>query len=503
MSSAEPSAKTRRFWLPALLFPPAGLWILWRSRRPLFRRFLASLAIVIYAPLYAAAVVAVLHYAFGLTYEFRGGYIPRLTFWRTIPDYQAVEKNRAAQRSVTASIAALPTNSYWNGFRGPGRDGHYSERNIRTNWPAEGLSPLWRQPSGGGYASFAIADDVAFTIEQRRENETVVAYHLPTGKEIWTRAWPAEFTEPLGGDGPRATPAYDEGRVYALGALGEFQCLDALSGQPLWHTNIVKANDAPQLTYGASASPLIVQSNVIVVPGGRPARCVVAYDKRTGARVWSALDDRAAYSSPMLVNLVSTSQLLVVNRDRAVALEPFTGKLLWEFPWVVLHNNRNIAQPIVVGTNRIFLSAGYGTGCALIEVASTNSTWTVREVWRNKNLKNKFTSSVLWQDHIFGLDEDILTCIDASTGARVWKDGRYGYGQLLLATGQLVILSGSGELAVVKASPKDYQELARFSAIRGKTWNHPAFSAGRLMVRNSAEMACFDLNEIHRASATR
>jgi outer membrane protein assembly factor BamB len=141
----------------------------------------------------------------------------------------------------------------------------------------------------------------------------------------------------------------------------------------------------------------------------------------------------------------------------------------------------------------LLLSAGYFTGCAAIEITRTDSGFTARTVWQNKNLKNKFASSVFWQGHVYGLDEDILTCLDAETGQRNWKDGHYGYGQLLLASGHLVVLSGEGDLALVKATPDRFQEIARFSAIHGKTWNHPAIADGKLFVRNAAEMACFEI----------
>src|SRR6185295_7984634 len=145
---------------------------------------------------------------------------------------------------------------------------------------------------------------------------------------------------------------------------------------------------------------------------------------------------------------------------------------LWEFPWVVLQGNRNIAQPLLLGGDRVLLSAGYGTGCVAVEVQKTKSGFTAEELWRNKFLKNKFTSSVFWNGFIYGLDEDILTCLDAATGERKWKEGRYGYGQLLLASGHLVVLTGAGELALVNATPDAHHELARFQAIHGKTWNH-------------------------------
>jgi outer membrane protein assembly factor BamB len=169
------------------------------------------------------------------------------------------------------------------------------------------------------------------------------------------------------------------------------------------------------------------------------------------------------------------------------------GALLWQFPWVVLQGNRNIAQPVVVSTNRVFLSAGYGTGCVLIEVTRSGGRFVPREVWRNKNLKNKFTSSVFVNGALFGLDEDILTCLDVSTGDRAWKEGRYGYGQVIAAGGQLIVLCGNGDIAVVKGNPKSHEELARFPAIQGKTWNLPAISDGLLLIRNNSEMACFDL----------
>jgi outer membrane protein assembly factor BamB len=169
------------------------------------------------------------------------------------------------------------------------------------------------------------------------------------------------------------------------------------------------------------------------------------------------------------------------------------GALLWQFPWVVQQGNRNIAQPVIVGTNRVFLSAGYGTGCVLVEINRGGSGFSSREVWRNKNLKNKFTSSVFHDGHLYGLDEDILVCLDGATGERKWKEGRYGYGQVLLAHGQLIVLCGDGDVAVVKVNPERHEEVCRFPTIEGKTWNLPAIAGGLLLVRNSAEMACLDL----------
>ncbi|HXG65152.1 MAG TPA: PQQ-binding-like beta-propeller repeat protein, partial [Blastocatellia bacterium] len=235
-----------------------------------------------------------------------------------------------------------------------------------------------------------------------------------------------------------------------------------------------------------------VDDKVIVQPGGSPGRSVVAYNKMTGEPVWRALDDRQAYVSPMLVTLGGTRQILVVSSNRVVGLTPENGSLLWEYPWNT-SMGINCSQPIVVDANRFFISSGYGKGAALVEVKKDGGGFTARTVWENTMMKNKFNNSVLYNGHVYGLDEGILTCIDVETGQRKWKGGRYGYGQLLLADGHLIVLSDTGELVLVKASPDQHTEVAKFSALEGKTWNHPAIADGRLLVRNATQMACFNL----------
>ena len=300
---------------------------------------------------------------------------------------------------------------------------------ILADWPAAGLTPLWKQPVGGGYASFVVARGRAFTIEQRGGQEVVAAYDVPTGRELWTNSWPAEFRESMGGDGPRATPTWSDGRVYALGATGELRALDDSTGKTLWRTNILSDSDARNLDWGMSAAPLVVDDTVIVLPGGSDGRSIVGYDRVTGKRAWSALGDKQAYCSPMLVTLNGVRQLLVVSATRMMGIVPGDGKVLWEYP-LPTFNGINAAQPLVVGDNRVFVSASYGAGAAMIELSGSGDRFAVREVWRNTRMKNRFSGSVLRDGVIYGLDEGILAAIDAETGELKWKGGRYGYGQV-------------------------------------------------------------------------
>ncbi|MEK6324927.1 MAG: PQQ-binding-like beta-propeller repeat protein [Acidobacteriota bacterium] len=495
--------------IATILLPPVGLVMLWlRKDTETGKKVFASLAILALSASY-------------LFYAYSSGFLVR-------PDpgleahYAELERQRTEQRAVATGPSGAPATadpkaaspasttaananesrpaapvksarSYWTNFRGPARDGRYDEAPIRTNWPVEGLPLLWKQPIGGGYASFVVAEGMAFTIEQRRRQEIVAAYDIETGREIWTHAAEAEFKESMGGDGPRATPTWEAGRLWALGAEGDLRCFDSKTGKLSWSKNILKDNGAENLQWGMSGAPLIVDDKVIVLPGGRSGKSVVAYNKLTGAQVWKSLNDTQAYVSPMLVTLAGKRQILVVTANRIVGLGVEDGALLWEASWNT-DMGINVSQPIVIDDNRFFISSGYGKGAALVEVTGSGDGLTARKVWENTSMKNKFNSSVVFEGNVYGLDEGILTCVDVQTGDRRWKGGRYGYGQVILASAHLVVITDTGELVLVKAAPDKHTELARFSAIEGKTWNYHAIADGRLLVRNQTQMACFDVS---------
>ena len=387
-------------------------------------------------------------------------------------------------------VAAEVKAPYWTDFRGPLRDGIYSQTKILTAWPGGKLKKLWRQPIGGGWASFVIAHGLAYTIEQRKAQEVVAAYDVTTGREIWTHRYEADFQESLGGPGPRATPTWHDGKVYSLGAEGHLFVLDAKSGKVIWTKNILTDNNAENLPWAMSASPLIVDDLVIVQPGGPQGKSIVAYNKLTGAKVWGALNEKAGYASPILATLNGERQVMTSTGTRVVGLNPADGKLLWEYEWKTQYDV-NSSSPVVTGPNQFMIASGYDHGTALVEVAADGLTKTI---WQNKKLKTKFSTAVLHEGYLYGLDEAILACVDAKTGEQKWKGGRYGYGQLLLADGHLIVTTEQGDIALVKATPTAHEELARFTALDGKTWNVPAIADGRLFVRNTREMAAFQLS---------
>lgn len=494
----------------SVIFPPLGLLLLWLRRDTVIRsKILGSLLIALLGAGYFILYTAWGRYGKEAHYaeveadrarqraQAAGGSEQPAAVAANAPQQSASpaaqgpggQPANAGQPAETA--AAHASRNYWTNFRGPNRDGRYDEMSVLTTWPAQGLPLMWKEPVGLGYASLTIADGRAYTIEQRRRQELVAAYDINTGRELWTQAWNAEYSDTTG-DGPRATPTWDDGRLYALGATGELRCLDAKTGAVIWGKNILTDNQASNLQWAMAASPLIVDNKVIVLPGGAGGKSVVAYNKMTGATVWKSQGDQAAYVSPMLVTLAGRRQILVEMASRVFGLAPEDGALLWSQSWST-DMGINVSQPIIVDKNRFFLSSGYGKGAALVEISGSGKSFEARAIWENINMKNKFNSSVLHEGFVYGLDEGILTCLDVNTGARKWKGGRYGYGQVLLASGHLIVMSDAGELALVKATPDAYSEVARFAALEGKTWNYPAIAGGRLFVRNGNQMAAYNI----------
>ena len=492
-------------WLGILLFPPVGILLLWvRGNMRVWSRLAGTLGIFLVA-------ILELFYVYGMRVEWNGNMqVQGVSFHSRAQHYAQLEEHRkrqsaevmAAPAPAVAPVApapatvpekALPT-SYWTDFRGPNRAGVYTETVINTAWPATGLPRLWKQPVGGGYASFTVGEGRAYTIEQRRDKEAITAYDVTTGRELWAFTYPALFDEVLGGPGPRATPVYADGLVYSLGANGDFYCLSAKTGKPKWSKNILTDNQAKNVHWAMAGSPLIVDQKVIVTPGGANGKSIVAYNRLTGEPAWTSLNDRAGYTSPILATLAGRKQIIWISAERAVGLAVEDGELLWEFPFPA-QMGMNCSQPVVIDDEHVLLSSAHGPGAALLEIAKSGDGYVARPIWQNNRLKNKFNSSVLYHGYIYGFDEAILACVDARTGALKWKGGRYGYGQLLLAGDHLVVLTEEGDVVLVRAVPEGHQELARFSAIEGRTWNIPAIDNGLLLVRNTTQMACFRLGK--------
>jgi outer membrane protein assembly factor BamB len=415
---------------------------------------------------------------------------------QTVEEPAALPAAPAARPAVSATLPAAPaapeTGADWPGFRGPHRDGIIPGVRIETDWSRSPPVQLWRRPIGPGWSSFAVRGDLLYTQEQRGSDELVACYNATTGKPVWTHRDAARFWESNAGAGPRATPTLNNGRVYTFGATGILNALDARNGAVVWSRNAASDTGTKVPGWGFASSSLVVDDVVIVAAAGKLA----AYDLATGKPRWFGPNGGDGYSSPQLFTIDGVAQILLMSGHGATSVAPADGTLLWEYPWP---SDTRIVQPALTSDGDVLMiamSAAGGTGMRRIAVAHGPGGWTVEERWTSAGLKPYFNDFVVHDGHAFGFDGSILACIDLKDGKRKWKGGRYGNGQLLLLPDQdvLLVLTEEGELALVAAAADQFRELARFPAIEGKTWNHPALAGDVLLVRNGQEMAAFRLS---------
>lgn len=398
---------------------------------------------------------------------------------------RAVTRGEGPETSERAVMRAE-----WPGFRGPNRDSVIRGVRIATDWSSSPPVQLWRRPIGPGWSSFAVHGDRLYTQEQRGDDEIVACYRVSTGEPVWRHRDRVRFWESEGGAGPRGTPTVSDGRVYAFGATGILNALDEATGRIAWTRNVATDTRREVPYWGFASSPLVEGDVVIVAAAGTLA----AYDLATGHPRWRGPSYGGSYSSPHRATIAGVTQVLLLGGPGAISVSPADGALLWEHKW----SPGAIVQPALTPDGDILVNAiasTGGTGTRRLAVTRGADGWSVQERWTSIGLKPYYNDFVIHKGHAYGFDGSILASIDLNTGARAWKGGRYGNGQLVLLADQdvLLVLSEEGELALVSATPDKFTEIARFPVFDAKTWNHPVLVGDTLLVRNGEEMAAFSL----------
>lgn len=381
----------------------------------------------------------------------------------------------------------------WPSFRGANRDGRYQGPELFADWSAAAPEEQWAVPVGPGWSSFCVAGNLLFTQEQRGDQEAVVCFTADSGSEVWSHEIASRFDDPLGGPGPRATPTLVGEAIFALGANGELMRLNAVTGELVWQKDLRKVAERDPPMWGFCSSPLVVDSTVIVHAGGKGDLGTIAFDAESGDVKWSAAAGEHSYSSPQLCTVNSENYIAVLSDDGLNLLEPTSGTDKLQYEWK--HSGYRALQPQVIDGNSILLPTGVGAGTRCLRISSTDDGLEAEDLWTSRDLKPDFNDLVISQQHAFGFDGSIFTCIDLTTGKRTWKGGRYGKGQVLLleASGLLVVAAESGELILLKVNAEKHEELAKIPGLPGKTWNHPVVVGDRLFIRNSEQARCLKL----------
>ena len=385
---------------------------------------------------------------------------------------------------------AVPANAAdWPQWRGPNRDGVSAETGWSVTWPAEGPKVLWKASVGAGCSSFAIVGNLAYTMGNQKDTDSVYCLDSTTGKVIWQY----DYSSPLNAQnfegGPCTTPTVEGGLVYTLSRQGQLFCLNAGTGKVVWSKDFQKDFGARAPKWGYTGSPLVSGKMLILDVGGKGASAV-AFDKATGNVIWQAGDDAESYSSPIAFRSGARECVAHFNAAGLVIRDIKDGKELSRFPWKTSYDV-NPTTPIISG-DKIFISSGYGHGAALLQFADGS----IKPLWQSPSMKNKTNSSVLWKDNVYGFDESAsLTCLDLATGTPKWKMNGLGTGSLMASDGKLIIMSEKGKLVVAEASPEAYKELAGAPVLNERSWVVPVLANGRIYCRdNKGNVVCLDVS---------
>ncbi len=391
------------------------------------------------------------------------------------------------------AAAAEPARG-WPQFRGAARDGTVPEASLEP-WPEAGPKVLWRRPIGTGFSALSVAGERFYTMFAEDEVEHAAAFEAATGTEIWRAPIGESFHDEFG-NGPRSTPTVDGDTVFVLGSHGKLAALAAADGAKRWEVDLVERFGSRVPQRGFAFSPLVDGELVLIRAGGGEGKAFAALDRATGETRWTALDGGPTMASPIVATVAGARQYVFAGSETVTALSA-AGEVLWTYDW----ERGTIAMPIFIPPDKVFVSASYDVGAVLLQLGplgpggAGGDAPPVRELWRNRVMKNHFSSSVHREGHVYGFDGATLKCVSLSTGEQTWAKRGFGKGSLILVGDKLVVLADQGTIALLDASPDGYVERARFQALEGKSWTAPAYAGGRLYLRNLTEMMALELGE--------
>jgi outer membrane protein assembly factor BamB len=424
------------------------------------------------------------------------------------------------------AAAVLPSSpargADWPEWRGAGRRGVWTEDGILERYPAQGLTFTWRVPIREGHAGPAVAAGRVFVTDFARGEglegtERALCLDELTGKVLWQQEWEADYsgTQPTWANGPRATPTVDGDRVYVVGASGRLVALDAVTGRLLWRRDYVADFRATLPAWGVVSAPIVDGGRLIALVGGEKDALVVAFDKLTGQEVWRALPSNGdAGYAPLLIIEAGGARQLVVWHPRAIsALDPATGRLLWEQPFEV-SMGMTVATPVFDG-GRLLVSAFFD-GAMLVALDAEAPR--AKLVWHRKGRSEQpadtdglhalITTPVLDGDFIYGIDSyGELRGLRAATGERLWastkltvESARWAAGLVVRHGDRYFVQTDRGDLVIARFSPSAYEEIDRTRLIEPTSkgggrrelqavhWSHPAYANRHVVVRNDREI---------------
>ena len=388
-------------------------------------------------------------------------------------------------------LSAGEAQADWPQWRGPSRDGIVAGPAWPNTLSGDALKQVWRVDDlGPSYSGPIVTKDRIFTTQTvDKKSEVVTAHDRKTGKELWKASWEGSITVPFfaarNGSWIRATPAWDGKTLFVAGIKDLLVALDGESGKELWRFDFVKEFAAAPPDFGFASSPLVDDTGVYVQAGGYFAKL----DKKTGKLLWKCLKDGggmmgSAFSSPVFAKLAGQDQVVVQTRAKLAGVDRASGKELWskEIP---SFRGMNILTPVPHGDDGIFTST-YGGNTRLLKLSSDGGNYSTKDAWSLK-YEGNMTTPVVVNGHAYllGKDKRVL-CVNLETGAEAWRtDERFGEYWSLVANGDKILaLDQRGFLFLLKANPKEFEQVDKRKVAESETWAHVAIDGDEIVIRD-------------------
>ena len=406
----------------------------------------------------------------------------------------------------------------WPQWRGPGRDGVWTETGLIERFESDRLPVKWRAEVGSGYCGPTVADGRVFVTDRvtaPEPQERVHCLDARAGQRLWSYAYDCRYQKVQYQAGPRAAVTVNEGRAYSLGTMGHLHCFDAASGQVLWRHDCRAEYEARVPIWGIASAPLVEGDLLIAQIGAKDNGCLMAFDKASGRERWRALDDGVSYAAPIVIEQAGRRVLVCITGQRVVGLDPMTGRLFWELPFAPRRMVITIATPVFDGEH--LMATSFYDGSLLLKVHADKLA--VEELWRRRGASERDTDALhccistpwILGEHIYGVDSyGQLRCLDVKTGDRIWEDltatpkERWSNIHMVRNGEKIWMFNERGELIISRLSPKGFHEISRAKLIDpttdqldlrgGVCWSHPAFAGRCVYARNDREIVCADLS---------
>jgi outer membrane protein assembly factor BamB len=383
----------------------------------------------------------------------------------------------------------------WPQWRGPARDGKVAAFTAPPTWPAA-FTQKWKVSVGAGDGTPALVGDRLYVFTRQGDQEVISCLNAGDGSQVWQDKYTAPAaTGPSARQhpGPRSSPAVAEGKVVTLGLTGIVSCLDAAEGKLVWRKDPFPGA-WPRFYTGSS--PLITDGVAIAYVGGPGNGALVAFDLATGDEKWRWGGEGPDYSSPVLMTVEGTKQVVSLSEKGVVGVSAADGKLLWQVPFAPAGMAYNAATPIIDGQTVIYTGSGRGTHAVKIEKKADG--FAATEVWNNPEIGCQFCTPVLQGGMLYGLSRSgNLFCVDAQTGKTAWSDAtardRGGFGAMVNLGSAILALPSSGELVILKPDSAQYSELGRVKVAETATYACPVVAGNRVFVKDADSVTLWTL----------